>query len=202
MFEDWGFYQFVVGLIALLIIIIIALYERFKNKKAFSYYKTDSLPLISNKIGRETLQVLYNNTSVEDAHIITFYFKNNGIKFIDKEDFILPICISSETKLKILNAVITSTHPQNLIPSFTISDSQIVINPLVLNRGDSFQVNVVSDGEFLNPIILGRIKGVSGFDNLNKKYTRISIKLLYFSLGIIFTQFLIIAIRLIISLIR
>jgi hypothetical protein len=114
----------------------------------------------------------------------------------------LPICISSETKLKILNAVITSTHPQNLNPSFTISDSQIVINPLVLNRGDSFQVNVVSDGEFLNPIILGRIKGVSGFDNLNKKYTRISIKLLYFSLGIIFTQFLIIAIRLIISLIR
>jgi hypothetical protein len=91
---------------------------------------------------------------------------NNGRFSISPSDFIEPLTISGSGK--ILSVVVSKANPEGLKPQIRFTDSQITIEPLLLNGGDAFSLNLLTDGEFANPNLSARIMGVKEIKRITK----------------------------------
>ena len=181
--ENFVLLQFIASLIAIIIPIILYFWNQNSRKKEFSYYIFDSFPLISNSINTKSLEIFCNGTPIKNSNVISIQFKNRGNKFIDANDFITPIKIQADTKPNIIDVSISSKNPDTLKPIVSFNDQEIMIEALDLNKNDSFILNIITEGEFGNPKVKSRIKGVSELLYLNKKYVKVSAKWHYLALG-------------------
>ena len=143
-----------------LIVAIIAL--RKNGKKAISMKIVYPIELLSFKEGiTDKLKVTYDGNEVENVSVSTFQFINTGNLTIEKSDFEEPIKMNLDSNVRILNAEISDTNPQNLKLKMTFSPSVVTLNPDFLNAKDSFTLKLITDKSFEKFYLDYRIIGVS-----------------------------------------
>jgi len=183
--SDWSFYDVIVGIIALLLTLIgggWALYERSKNKKDLRYLPSESTSLIVDRSDISQLTILYNDVKVEDPRITTIECSNNGRFPITPNDFIEPITISGE--VKVLSAVVAKVNPEGLKPLVNFTGNQVIIQPLLLNGGDTFSINLLTDGKYTYPKMSARITGVKEIKRI-KKVSKLTLMIMYGFAGVV-----------------
>ena len=186
--QEWGFYEVAVGIIALLFTVIgagWALYERYKNRKDLRFAKSDSVPLVVVRPGVENLRILLGERPVNDPHITTLEIKNNARIPIIPDDFVEPLSIHSDANTTILSAVVSAMDPENLNPSLGFTETEVTIQPLLMNGGDGFKVSILTEGAFTDPSITGRIAGVKTIREINPKAAERARAVMLFIIGVV-----------------
>lgn len=154
----WQFIGAIVAFIAIIITIIIYLKQRRNKLLNFEIISRTPLLSIEDEI-KGNLQILYNGNPIEQVHLIVIKFINSGNTPITSNDFEIPINFKFGEESQIFTAEITEKNPTNLRASITIEGNSIVIDPTLLNSGDSITIKTLVS-RFVDIDIDGRIIGV------------------------------------------
>ena len=148
----------VIAVIAIFVSIRLA-----KQKKTVSYTILSSYPLITvDSEIKGSLKLFLNEIPVDDIHTVIFKLINDGEVPIPVDDFENPIRVKFGHKAEIISVEILETQPSNLYPSYNIeANSELEINPLLLNQGDYLTIKILCTGKVDKNIqVSSRIVGV------------------------------------------
>ena len=159
-YSDPNFWQ-IVGIITAVLIMAVTLYIQ-RNHKSLAFKVLTETSLIS--IGDELkgkLQVTLDGASVQNAHLVIIRIWNNGNVSIAKSDFEKPMLFSFSEQVNILSAKVIEKTPQSLEPALAlVSRNQFSIEPLLLNKQDSFTVKLLIADYLSKLSINARLNGV------------------------------------------
>jgi hypothetical protein len=159
-YSDPNFWQ-IVGVITAFLIMAITLYvQRSRKSLAFKVLTETSLISIGEEL-KGKLQVTLDGASVKNVHLVIIKVWNNGNVSIAKSDFEKPMLFSFSEQVNILSAKIIEKTPQSLEPNLAlVSSNQFSIEPLLLNRQDSFTVKLLVADYLSKLSINARLNGV------------------------------------------
>jgi len=118
-------------------------------------------PLLTvNEELKGKIQVTFEGTPVQNVHLVLLKILNNGNVPIASSDFELPLSFSFGEKSRILSAQVTDTKPKSLKPILEVEPQQIMLQPTLLNSGDTITVKLLfaQYGNTIEPD--GRVIGV------------------------------------------
>lgn len=134
----------------------------FKDSKNIEY----SILSESKIAGKETqfkdwpdIKILYQD--LEEASFIKIHIKNTGSLPITKEDFHKPLTITFDENSNVAGFRKITSYPKELELNSTTGTNSISINPLLLNSGDEFLVELFVQGKATIKSITARITGVN-----------------------------------------
>lgn len=165
--------------------ILLAVYLSPKKDLVFQIsYQAELLSQNATQLGNIQLKV--GDIEVNQASLARIAIKNSGNEPIRASDFEKPLIIKFGGK--VLQHLIKSSSPSNLSINMTANEDELVVNPLLLNHGDSFELEVIS-ASTSTPVLVTRIAGVreanvdaSGLENLEfEKLVSLFMVLIYFS---------------------
>jgi len=160
-FNEWGFWEVALAALALVFAVwTVLVYERRRNKKELVYIKSESIPLIVDQPGAEKLTVMLGDQPVRRPHTLSVEIRNNARVPVMPDDFIESIQFFPMDDVPIIYASVVARDPVNLKPTVVYSQTEVTIQPLLLNGGDSFKVSILSDGAVTKPLIAARVAGV------------------------------------------
>ena len=175
----WAFIGVIVG--AVITIIIFCLQ---KSKKGVSYQILSMTSLLTVKEKLEgKIKVFYNEQEVQNVKFFQIKILNSGNTCIPSSDYERPLkfFLDNNTKSKVLSAEIIESEPKSLITSLNVSENEIIIQPVLMNRKDFIIIKIIlSDVQkSLDDLFLvdGRIKDVK---NIKKKNETNSFKKEFF----------------------
>lgn len=186
----WQFVGVLIGVASIVIPIILYLIQR--TKKALSYSIISSTPLLKTSLlhpdinlkGR--IEILFMGKAVQNVHLLLVKIFNSGNAPITAKDYERPISINFGKESQILSAIISKRTPNDINVSTSIEKNKIILNEVLLNKGDSVEFTILTnkyDGE-IN--VDGRIAGVNKIKYSEEKFTLIKY---LFGLGIILFLF-------------
>jgi hypothetical protein len=137
-------WQFILGLSTIIVAIIIFFLQRRKKSLAYDVIANTSLLALDEEI-KGKIQILYDGTSVQKVHLLILHIMNDGNVPIIKSDFESPLTFEFGENTRILSAELIKTEPANLKPEFwgSPSESNISLEPLLLNSKDSIQLKLL-----------------------------------------------------------
>jgi hypothetical protein len=195
------------------VVVTVVVYLRQRQRKALEYQVVAVSPLVS--VADEVkgkLQILFEGSPIQNAHLIVVKFVNTGNTPITESDFIAPLSLVfwedhletsyiGETqvnryligKTKVLSTEVIETKPPNSQVSITAKDATVLIRPSLLNPQDSITIKVlVTEFEAMinvNARIIG-VKQLTRYDldqSKQRHYYQFLIQLvILFFLGIFF----------------
>jgi hypothetical protein len=177
----------VVGIAAIVVAIILFTVQR--RKKALSYEIVSETSLLRTHEELEgRLQILFDSKPIRDAYLMLIKLANAGNLPIMPADFERPLSIDLGEKANVLTVDVLKKDPENLAPRTKIDNHVIVIEPLLLNGGDSFTLKTIVSQYSSGKIeINGRIAGVRGIRGASESrwpFAFMSIGVLLFILGL------------------
>ena len=116
--------------------------------------------LVGKKILVEGLQIKMKGETIDTLSIHSLKIQNSGSKPILTSDFEKPLSIYFKNKAKIFSIIVKKKNPENLSLTSRIIDNCLLIDPLLLNPGDEFEIDVYSSSNE-HPTINARIAGIS-----------------------------------------
>jgi hypothetical protein len=138
-----------------------------RARKSLKYEILANTSLLSNKKEiKGKLKILFEEMPVEDVHLIVVKIINSGNVPIAQTDYEQPISLRFSAKSQILTSEISDTNPKGLPATATIDDSQIILNPILLNNGDTITVKMLVNQFDGNIDVNGRINGVKEIKKL------------------------------------
>jgi len=146
------------GLVAIIVTII--LWRTQRRRKALSYEIISRTPLLSVEDEvKGKVQILFDGNPVQDIHLVVLKIINSGNVPIVSTDYERPVSLSFGENPRILTAEVSETDPDNLEISVDIQATKVMLDPVLLNGGDSITLKfLVSQLDEIN--IDGRIIGV------------------------------------------
>lgn len=132
---------------ALAIGVSILIYYKSRRIKALSYKIVTDEPLLT--VGEELhgkIKILYEGAQVEDISLLIIKFINHGNESIKSDDFEEPITISFSPNVGVLSVELINTNPQTINAKIRSDSDKIIIEPLLLNRGDSITIKALLTG--------------------------------------------------------
>lgn len=139
---DAGWAEVIIGVIALVASVVI--YRITRKKKQLSYEILSETPLIS--VGDEIkgrLEILLDSSPVEKVHLLLVKFVNDGTMPITADDYERPLTLIFEGDATVLSAESVQPEPDNLRVTLDFEPKKVTVNPLLLNKGDSFTAKVL-----------------------------------------------------------
>ncbi len=142
------------------------------RNKEISYEIVSNTPLISLKEEvKDHIQIVFRNEPVHDVHLILVKVTNTGHIPIKASDFDEKLSINMDSEARILVAEIVETMPRNLEKRTkedtetkslisSISNNQVVLNPVLLNYKDYILVKLLASYGSKNPTVDGHIEGI------------------------------------------
>lgn len=136
------------------------------ERRSIVYQIVANTPLITTDDNVDGLQIIYNDSIVDNPRNVIIKLENNGRADIEAEDFDRghPITLKAASA-KLLSYTI-ETNPPNLAGNGEIkvtetnsSTVEMAIDPLLFNSGESIVFNIIIDGD-LNLSIDSRISGI------------------------------------------
>lgn len=133
------------------------------GKKSLEYHVEEKSPLAltfkqnSNWPG---VTVAFNGRIINQGVQSSVAFSNSGSKSISTSDFESPIIIRINAHSKIIGSRVIKKSPGNLNIKLAYNDSSVIIDPLLLNPGDRFVVQTLSDSDINITSVNARILGV------------------------------------------
>jgi hypothetical protein len=161
----------VVGLATLLVALAaigvsVYLWQRGRQRKAIAYELTSSRVVSVRQEAEDRIQVLLDGVAAHDVRLVDLRIVCTGNTPITAGDFERPFSVDLGSSARVLTPEVVRTEPERLSPVFEVQVGRLVIEPLLLNPGDSFAA-VALVSEMAEKIELdGRIAGVSQFSNL------------------------------------
>jgi hypothetical protein len=164
----WQFIGVVIALVAILISII--LFIKSRNKKVLSYGIISTTPLLS--VGREIkkdVQILYKDKPIQQVHLILLKLINSGNVPVTANDFERPFSIVFSKDAKVIAAEIVKTQPESLRASILFEDQKVVLEPILINEGDSITFKMLVSKLKGGLKVDGRVVGVKEIRELSGK---------------------------------
>ena len=179
---DWS----LVGAIATIGAIIAAfvIYYLQKSKKRLSYEIISNTQLvgIENKV-QDKIKIFYEDKLVENVHLVSIRFDNDGNQFVAIDDFTTPINVKFGEGTNILTGEVLEQNPSELNATIIRTEDRVEVQPLLLNSNDSFTLNILLNDYDESLCITARIKGVKNIGLYKKsKFTIVNLVLFLYSL--------------------
>jgi hypothetical protein len=135
----------VLTIISILTTIFVALtFQWWRNRKILSYQIISNTALLTaNEEIREKLKILYEKKPVKNVRLFILRIINNGIQSIDDKDFKKPLSFTFSDDARVLSVETIEVNPNNLDVSVTPDGNRIVIEPILLNSKDFFDLKVL-----------------------------------------------------------
>jgi len=148
----------VLKVLAVLVPIIIYLLSL--NEKSLEYVIVSRSELIGEELSIKDLELKIKGESVNKLMLYTFRIRNSGSVPIKKDDFERPISINVPDDTKIYLARLKKKLPENLTLKYEINNNKLLIEPLLLNSDEEFEMELFSSSNAY-PTIDVRIVGIS-----------------------------------------
>ncbi|TFH64830.1 MAG: hypothetical protein E4G91_04565 [Candidatus Zixiibacteriota bacterium] len=170
LFADQSLQFIVTSIIAVLAIIVsVILAVRLRSRKQLSYEILSNQPLLTvNEEAKGRVKILYDNTDVLDASLVTFKVANTGNLPIAVSDFVEPLAVELGEGTGCLSAEIVDSDPKNLGASLHDLKEAILITPFLMNAGDSITVKLLLTGQDVRVQVNGRIMGVRSIKEVRR----------------------------------
>lgn len=117
------------------------------------------------------LKVFVDETELKYPALTVLKLHNNGTIPVRSDDFESNIKILLDNGARPIRATAVETTPDWLKVIVAIDDSQVQIEPLLLNPGDSVTLNILSDGLPSSITTLSRVAGLSSITVQNEEKT-------------------------------
>lgn len=167
-----GVWQFFGAFFTILgIFATIWIYRKQKQRKELTYKLISSSPILGvrGKITGE-LRIIHNNRAVNQLQYIKLRVTNSGNVAIRATDFETPLVLSVK-KGEILSADLADSTPNNIgVHIQSISASEVVIPPLLLNAGDQFDLELLVNDYSGGVTLAARIENVKEIVLIEKNW--------------------------------
>lgn len=145
--------EIVVAIILFLAGIAVTAYffRKGRERKELVYEELARVQLIGVKSDiREKVKVYYDGTLVPELWLIALRFRNSGTQPLrlppEFTAYERPVNVAFSPEPDILDPAVIENSPENLTVSVKRDGAKVVVEPALLNPGDSFTVNLVSNG--------------------------------------------------------
>ena len=158
----------VIALAGVVLPIVLWLVDHSSKSIAISVVSSTSLdPTINQPV--EGLAFTLDGVALRSPYLSVLHIQNTGTKPVSSSEFESPIEIKSESKSKIVRAEFADASPIDLQPVITVVKNRILVDPLLLNPGDSLKLNVVTSEDRPAFIARSRVAGISQIPVSEKK---------------------------------
>jgi hypothetical protein len=125
-------------------------------------YEIISGPIISKDrlVDLDGVDVLFKKEKIENIDASYIKLENTGDVPIRKEDFDSDIIIEFNNNLKILKAEKWGSRPKSIQVSTKINNHGVLIEPLLLNKGEFISIQVLTTGDYIEPSLNARVVGL------------------------------------------
>ena len=129
-------------------VFVFVVYRWQKDLRILDYSIVVNQPIISDNLGgvRSSLRISFAETVLEEPRLVTVRIKNVGRKAIQAEDYTTPITINYE-KNPPLMATVVSESSEDIVDVISGEAAGFNTRPDLLNRGDWFDIQLLSDGD-------------------------------------------------------
>jgi hypothetical protein len=125
----------------------VIIYYKSRKIKSLSYeIVADELLLTVNEELQGKIKVFYDNNPIEDISLLVIKFLNNGNESIKSDDFEEPITISFSSNVGIFSVELKQAEPPTIKAKLKIENDKIIIEPMLLNKGDFIIIKVLLTG--------------------------------------------------------
>jgi len=177
-------WQFVGVVIA---VITFVFYMIHKQKKSLSYeYITNTRLLSVSESIKANIKILYDNKQVNDVYLLEINIFNSGNTSILEKEYNTGITFDFGSNSKVLTASVIFADPADVNPKINTKKSKVIVDPVLLNKGDSIILKVIAT-QVGKITVEGRIIGVKKIEPFNHKkgsllYTLVSLLIMVFIL--------------------
>jgi hypothetical protein len=133
------------GAITILLPILLFILQRRKKSISYEILADTALIAVGDEIIRGKLRILFEEKPVQKVSLVLFRISNAGNLPIVPSDFEKPLSFHFGKESRILSTEVTAVKPKALKPQLRVQQSQIVIEPLLLNGGDSITIKAIVD---------------------------------------------------------
>ena len=181
----------VLAVLAVCVTVSLFLLTQRQRRKALSYSVEETRVLSVHEEVKGRIQILFDGTEANDVSIIKIKVKNTGAEPIRASDFDRALRFQWDKSVRILLAEVVKARPLSLRPTVTADVSDLVLEPLLLNRGDCIEIKaLVSQGGAFS--VDGRVVGIPQIKK-QEKAEPIVRRLFTFALGLSVLLVLIVA---------
>ena len=166
-------WQFV-GAVLALAGIGITLFVRQKRLKELSagFIVKKSLISVAPTVS-DRIEIQLDGEKIQNLKIYSYGFKNSGNVEILPSDFEKSVSLKIGEGAKIIEHSVSSRNPQSLAPTINSDSTTLSVQPLLLNPGDFFVVDVLATGSSSTLVLDCRIAGIPDVKKINSgvRYT-------------------------------
>lgn len=135
-------------------------------KPSLDYEITYSRPVLGERerLGG-SLSVLVDGNEPPDPWVFAVRFTNLGWRPIKSEDFESPLRLQFGDAY-LMNLFLARSHPEHLkaeLETEDVEEQVVLVQPLLLNRGDWLELQAITNGEVSAFSVQGRVANVSRF---------------------------------------
>ena len=144
--KDWA--EWLVGIPAIILTVWIY-WKQTRTKKLTAKINSRTILNIYHEEIKKEVKIYYKDTLVETVFLTSIYFNNNGNAPIKKDDFEGNIIIENANESsEIISSNISYRYPKNINVNLAQEHkNKIEIIPGLLNSGDSFSIDILSNKE-------------------------------------------------------
>lgn len=139
--------------------------QRQTKELAFGRVSSRRLLSIADELSTR-VSVQLDGKPIRDLHLLVYGLKNSGRVAVSQADFVRPLSISFPDG-QVLSAEIAAERPVTLGATLTISDSRVELCPLLLNAGDTVQIQVLLSSALPSELIDVRVVDVPSMMPIN-----------------------------------
>jgi hypothetical protein len=122
---------------------------------------TENQLVVSGADKDPEIQIAVNGASLESPYVTYIRAVNNGGQPLSADDFKTPVSLRLKSTTKLEYARVVAQYPKDLNLQITKLKDGISFRPELLNKGDAFQIMLVTTGERPQFTADGRLVGVS-----------------------------------------
>lgn len=169
----WQFIGVVVAIVSLImtVVLTIYIYRRQNKQKSLSYEIRSFASLINvDSQIKHALKITYKNTPVSDLKLLLIRFTNSGELPIEEDDFKQPLVVNFDQYGALFDVAVVDTYPHDVQKTIDIALyddlSAFQALPMLLNKGDWFEIKLLLNGVSSLPSVSARIIGISELTNI------------------------------------
>ncbi len=167
LFRDpaWQFAGIILAAIAVAVSFWIYWLQRKTKELAFGVISTRRLLTVADEVSSQ-IKVEFDGREIKDLHLTIYGLKNSGGLAVPASDFARALSLQFASG-QVISAQISSQVPHNLGAKLVVTDTIVQIEPLLLNPGDQFLIQVLSSPGLPTGQLDGRIIDVADFQPIN-----------------------------------
>lgn len=118
------------------------------------------------------IQLSMDGKALESPYVSVLEFSNSGSRPIVTTDFEGPIRISTEGTSRLVKVRTTSSNPPSLEPALSLAEGVVLLQPLLLNPGDTVRITAVAAGAKPAFTARARVVGVTEINVIDAQVGR------------------------------